>query len=69
MTEGLIEAHKLYGNKDAIIVKVEEYDVNQYDHLFPLHDLSNQGIGYESYSFKEMLDLGELDENTGAFKM
>lgn len=69
MTNGFVEAHKLYGKKDAIVVKVEEYDGNQFDQLFPVDILTKHGIQYENYSFREMIDLGHYDEKTGAFVM
>jgi len=69
MTNGFVEAHRIYGKKDAIIVKVEEYDGNQFDQLFPVEILTKHGIQYENYSFKEMLDLGKYEEDTGAFTM
>jgi hypothetical protein len=43
-TEAFIEAHKLYDNPDAIIVKVAQPgDKNQFDQLFAIEELLSNG--------------------------
>lgn len=69
-SQALETAHQLYGVQDAIIVKVNQsFDKNQYDQLFPVEYLAHKGILYQSYSFQELLDLGEYEESTGKFRV
>lgn len=67
-TDAFIEAHKLYGNPEAIIVKINQNeDANKFDQLFPIEGLSDHGIVYDTYTFQELIDLGTFDEETGKF--
>ena len=66
---GLEAAWRYYGAPGAIIVMVSSQHYNAIDMFAPAKMLAEKNIPYMRYSFDEILDLMEFDEETGIFKI
>ena len=67
LVAGLEAAWRYYGSPNAIVVLVSSQHFNAFDMFASAKKLAEKGISLMRYSFDEILDLMEYDDDTGSF--